>query len=114
MLNFNFFEKVLGIVSPSHFLYDFQRKIVLITFFLEILGNMCTAVTCFPGFDVMHFEVNSIFLIKPFLHMTKKSGPKFENEKSFHSGIKSVFSLSLKGYQLPQIVSELRVYLYEP
>ena len=98
MLNFNFFEKVLGIVSPPHFLYDFPRKMVLITFFLEILGNMCTAVTCFPGFDAIHFEVNNIFLIKPFLHMTKKSGQKFENEKSFQGGIKSVFSLALKGY----------------
>ena len=26
MLNFDFLEKDLGIVSPSHFLYDFAKK----------------------------------------------------------------------------------------
>ena len=28
---------------------------------------MCTAIVCKPGCDVMNFEVNLIFLIKPFL-----------------------------------------------
>ena len=32
----------------------------------EILGNMCIALVCKPGCDVMNFEVNLIFLIKPF------------------------------------------------
>ena len=27
MLNFDFFKKGLGIVSPPHFVYDFSRKI---------------------------------------------------------------------------------------
>ena len=29
MLNFNFLEKGLGIVSPPHFVYDFSRKMFL-------------------------------------------------------------------------------------
>ena len=32
----------------------------------EILGNMCIAMVCEPGCDVMNFEVNLTFLIKPF------------------------------------------------
>ena len=35
MLNFNFPEKCLGLVSLPHFLYNFSRKI-----FLDILGNI--------------------------------------------------------------------------
>ena len=29
MLNFNFSEKDLGLVSPPHFVYDFSRKVIL-------------------------------------------------------------------------------------
>ena len=38
------------------------------------------------GFDFINFEINLIFLIKPFFCMSKKSKQKFkyfENEKSF-------------------------------
>ena len=36
---------------------------------LEILGNMCIVIVCFPGCEVINFEVNLIFLIKLlFLH----------------------------------------------
>ena len=52
----------------------------------EILGNMCITVTCFLGCDIINFETNVVFLIKPYLHMTKTSRQKFsylENEKSF-------------------------------
>ena len=41
---------------------------------------MCIAI------DVIKFEINIIFLIKPFFYMTKKSRQKFkdlENEKTF-------------------------------
>ena len=107
MLNFDFLEKSLGLVSPPHFEYDFSRKIflilysinwpnftVLLSLLLEILGNMCIAIVCFPGCDVMNFEIILIFLIKPFFYMTKKSRLKFkylENEKSFKGEIKSIF-----------------------
>ena len=97
MLNFDFLEKGMRIASPSHFAYDFLRKthikfvnwsnfIVWLPLLLEILANMCIAIVCFPGCDVINFEVNLIFLIKPFFYMTKMSKQKFkylENKKCF-------------------------------
>ena len=86
MLNFELLEKDLGIVSPSHFVYDFSEKMFLMLYsinwpnfivwlpsLLEILGNMCIAIVCFPGCDIINFEINVIFLIKPFIYMTKYS-----------------------------------------
>ena len=32
---------------------------------------MCIAIVCFPGCDVMNFEINLIFLIKPFSALPK-------------------------------------------
>ena len=32
---------------------------------------MCTVFVCFPGCDLVKFEINLIFLIKPFSRMTK-------------------------------------------
>ena len=99
MLNFNFPEKALGLVSPSHFVDDFSRKmflmlhsinranlIVWLHLPLDILGNMCITIVFGPGCDVMKCEINFIFLIKPFCYRTKKSKQKLkylENEKSF-------------------------------
>ena len=80
---------------------------------LEILGNMCTAVVCFPGCDVINFEINFVFLMKHFSYMTKNSREKFiyvENKKSFFHH-KKHFSSYLKGFHLPTIVSDLRVRL---
>ena len=60
--------------------------------FLEILGNMYFAIVCFPVNNVVNFEINLIFLIKP----TKKSRQKckyHENEKSFKGEIKTIFYL---------------------
>ena len=39
---------------------------------------MCIAIVCYRGCDVMKFEINLIFLIKPFLYMTKKSRHKLK------------------------------------
>ena len=57
----------------------------LVAFTLLDNGNMCIAIVCKPGCDVMSFEANLIFLIKPFfLHcqivVTKLN---LESEKSF-------------------------------
>ena len=59
ILNFDFLEKDLGIVSPPHFVYDFSTKmflmlcsinwpnfIVWLPLLLEILGNTCIAIVC--------------------------------------------------------------------
>ena len=85
MLNFDFLEKGMGIVSPPNFVYDFPKEIFLMLYFInwpifivwlplhiEILGNMCIAIVCFPGCDIMNFEINLIFLMKPFFYMTEK------------------------------------------
>ena len=55
---------------------------------------MYIAIACYPGCDVIKFEINPVFLIKPFFYMTKKSKQTFkylEDEKSFYSEIKSIF-----------------------
>ena len=59
MLNFNFLDKDLGIVSPAYFVYDFSTKMLLILYsingpnfiawfplLLDILANMCIAIVC--------------------------------------------------------------------
>ena len=55
---------------------------------------MCITIVCLPGCDVIKFEINLIFLIKPFSYIIKKSRQKLkylENEKSFGREIKSIF-----------------------
>ena len=39
---------------------------------LEILGNMCIAIVCYPGCEVMDFEINLIILIKQFFLYAQK------------------------------------------
>ena len=85
MLSFVFLDKGLGIISPAHFVYDFSTKMFLMLYsinwsnfivwlplLLEILGNICIAIVCLQGCDVINFKINMIFLIKPSLYMTKK------------------------------------------
>ena len=99
MLHFDFLEKSLGLVSSPYFVYDFSRKMFLMLYsinwpnftvwlslLLEILDNMCIALVSEPGYGVMNFEINLIFLIKLFFYMTNNSTlkPKYlENKKSF-------------------------------
>ena len=107
MLNFNFWRKSLGLVSPSDFVHEFSRKIFLMLHSInwpnfivwlpllhDILSNMCITIVYQPGCDVIKFEINHIFLIKPFRYMTRKSRQKLkylEKEKSFWGEIKSIF-----------------------
>ena len=79
MLNLDFLEKGLALVSPTHFVYDFSRKIFLmlhsisspnfvvrLPLLFEILGNItCIAIICFPVY-VINFEINFSSLIKVF------------------------------------------------
>ena len=59
MLNFDFLNKGLGIVSSAHFVNDFSTKMFLMLYSinrpifiawlplrLEILGNICIAIDC--------------------------------------------------------------------
>ena len=111
MLNFDFLEKGLGIVSPPHFVYDVSRKIFLMSYSInwpkfhvwlsllfEILGNICIAIVRFQGFDAIDFEINLIFLIKSFFCMTIFLIKSFylDNERKFHGEIKNNF-YHLKG-----------------
>ena len=85
MLNFDFLDQSLVVNSPAHFVYNFSTKMFLMLYsinwpnfiawlllLLEILGNMCIAIVCSPGCDVMDFEIKFIFLIESFfLHDEK-------------------------------------------
>ena len=51
-------------------LYSFNWPIIIawLPLLLEILGNMCVAIVCYPGSDVMDFEIIIlIFLTELFL-----------------------------------------------
>ena len=53
---------------------------------------MCIAIVCFPGYDVIDFEINLIFLIEPFSYITRESTQKFiylDNKKSDEAEIKT-------------------------
>ena len=61
---------------------------------LEIFGNMCITIVSEPVCDAIEFEINLIFLIKPFRYITKKSRQKLkylDNEKSLWGDVKSIF-----------------------
>ena len=60
--------------SISHVkLYSF---IVCLPLLLVILGNMCILTICCLVCDVINFEINLSFFIKPFSYMIKKVGTK--------------------------------------
>ena len=40
MVNFDFLEKCLGIVSPLHFVYDFSRKMFLMLYSIKVAGSL--------------------------------------------------------------------------
>ena len=85
MRNFNFLEKGLRKVSPPHFVYDFSGKmflmlysntwsyfIALLSLLFEILVNMsCNYLL--TSCEVINFEINLTFLIKPLFDITKTS-----------------------------------------
>ena len=73
---------------------NWPNFIVWLSLLLDVLGNMCIKIVYEPGYDVIKFGINLIFLIKPFRYKTKKSRQKLkylENEKSFRGEIKSIF-----------------------
>ena len=70
MLNFDFLRKDLGIFSPPHFVYNFSKRMFLMLYsinlphfivrlhlLLEILGNMCIVIACFPSCDLITVTV---------------------------------------------------------
>ena len=108
--NIKLFWKIkrgLELVSLTHFLYSFWRKLFLLLNYIdwpsftvwlpllrEILSNTSTATVCWQGCGVMNFVINVVYLIKPFFYVAKKSWQKLkclENEISFYDEIKSIF-----------------------
>ena len=85
MLNFEFLDKGLGMVSLENFVYDFPTEMFVMLYYIncsnfiawfpllfEILGNMSIAIVCYPGIDGVNFKINLIFLIKAaFIHDQK-------------------------------------------
>ena len=65
----------------------------------------CIPIVCFSGCDVMNFQIDLIFLIKPFFYMTKKSRQKLKalRTKRALKVKKKHFSSFLKGFQLPKL-----------
>ena len=55
---------------------NWPNLIVWLPLLLEILGNMCIAVTCCSVYDFINFENNLSFLIKLFWYINKKVGTK--------------------------------------
>ena len=82
MLNFDFSKRVWEKLLCSDFsrimflmLYPINRPNFIVWYLLplEILGNMCIALVCFPDCDVIKFEIYFIFRIKPIFYRTKKA-----------------------------------------
>ena len=75
---------------------------------------MCIAIACFPGCDVINFEINLILSNQAvFLHDQKCLGKnsKILRMKGALRRNKKYFSSLLKGFQLLKIVHALRVTL---
>ena len=51
---------------------NWSNFIVWLLLLLEIFGNMCMVIVCFPGCDVMNFEINLILLINILIILRKK------------------------------------------
>ena len=71
---------------------------------LEILGNMCIALVCFPGCDVINFEINFIFSSNRF-----STWPKSQNKKLNIFGAKRAFKVKWKAFfSIFKALSDLR------
>ena len=71
---------------------------------LEILGNVYIVIIYCPVCDVINFEINYSFLIKPFFYVTKNSGQKFNYvREDLLTWNKNHFSSFLKGFRLSEI-----------
>ena len=99
-------KRGLELFPLPHFLQDFWRRIFLklysinwpdlivwLSFFHEILGNICIVIACFQGCDVVNLEIDLIFLINLVSKIIKNARTKFflRNEKCFWDEIKNNF-----------------------
>ena len=63
---------LLNVQNIPHVIFYQLIIIISLPLLLEMLGNMCIVLVCFPGCDIINFEINLGFLIKPFSYMTKE------------------------------------------
>ena len=67
---------------------------------------------CYPVCEVINFEIHLSFPTKPFSYVTKNSEQilkYLKNEKSFQGKIQKHISSLLNDFQLPEIVSDLKM-----
>ena len=92
MLNFNFSENGLGLLSSPHFVYGFSRKNVSHVTFYYLTKFHCLIfftsrdIGQYVYYNCLKFEINLIFSIKLFRYMAKQSRQKLkylENKNSF-------------------------------
>ena len=110
---FFFFKKKKAgqeLISLPHFIHDFCRKIslyILLTDQVSLSGCLyfvrywviCVVIVCYPGCDVINFEINLIFLIKSFfLHDQSSKNSNilrtkrdFKPKKSIHHFLKAFY-----------------------
>ena len=113
-------KRGLGLISLPHFLHNFWRKIFLLLYFInwpsftvwlpllrEILVNMCIAIVCWPGCDVMRFAVNFIFLVKLFFLYDQKVLNILRTKKAFKMKQKAFFII-FKALSMKQITVFLK------
>ena len=105
MLNSDYLKKSLGTISPPHFMVSQEKCFSCYILFTDPISlsdclyflrywAICILLLCFPGCDVVNFEINLTFLIKRLFYMTKNSRQKFEyleNKKSLGGEIRSIF-----------------------
>ena len=123
MLKFNFSEKGLGLISPSHF---FQEKYFSCSI---LLTDQIHCLIAFTSRDIGLYVFYNCFLTRLWRHKSwnkhylfnqavliqdQKVKPKTSiswERKELLKWNKNHFSSLLKGFQLPKIVSDLRVRL---
>ena len=68
---------------------------------------MCILIIYFNAYDAINFEISLGFLFPKLTKMSEQKFKYLQNENSLIGKIKII----LKGFQLPEIVSDLRVNL---
>ena len=92
---------------------NWSNFIVWLPLLLDMFTSQYMYYNCFPGCDVINFEINIIFLIKQSLYMTKSQDKNINilKTKQAFKMKKKTFSIIFKGLSAATIVSDLIVHL---
>ena len=88
-----FKEKCFSCYTLIDQIVQLTKLILRLSLFLEILGNKCIAIVCFPGCDAKNFEINLMVLIEL-------------SKRAFK--IDEIISSFLKDFKFPKVVSDMR------